>query len=64
MDKPLVTNEALRMLAAIRECGMMPPEAYEALVREAERIRRERKAFWLGRVHLEEAMDNLAEASR
>ena len=60
---PTATTEALMMLAAIRELGMMTAAAYIELLRAADRIRRERRAAWLGRVHIELAMDSLAEAA-
>lgn len=58
---PPITDEAIRILAAIRELKLLAPEAYIALLREADRLRRERRASHLGRVHVEMALDRLAE---
>ena len=53
-----ITDTALRFLAAIKhEHG---PDRYVEVVRVADAIRRERKATWLGRVHLDLALERMA----
>lgn len=56
---PTATTEALEMLAAICELELMTSAAYMELLRAADRIRRERGATRLGRVHIEQAMDEM-----
>lgn len=50
-----VTDSALRFMSGMRR--VMSSGAYIAVLRAAERIRHERGASWLGRIHLEMALD-------